>query len=70
MVLAVTARAGGEQGHGCDLRGCAAATVVAECGRAGAGRRASRVTGATEAMGRAVRNIGGQGVCGDGDLRR
>jgi hypothetical protein len=62
MVL-VTARAGGEQGIGWTYAAAAAATVVADV-LAGTvlGRSAFDVTGATEAMARAVRNIGRPGV--------
>jgi len=62
MVL-VTARAGGEQGIGWTYAAAAAATVVADM-LAGTvlGRSAFDVTGATEAMARAVRNIGRPGV--------
>jgi L-alanine-DL-glutamate epimerase-like enolase superfamily enzyme len=62
MVL-VTARAGGEQGIGWTYAATAAAAVVADV-LAGTvlGRSAFDVTGANEAMARAVRNIGRPGV--------
>ncbi len=62
MVL-VTARAGGEVGTGWSYAAAAAAGVVADV-LAGvvAGRSAFDVTGAAEAMARAVRNIGRGGI--------
>ena len=62
-MVAVTARAGGRCGTGWTYAAAAAAGVVADVlGGVVAGRSAFDVAGAAEAMARAVRNIGREGI--------